>query len=194
MVLGSSHWMDLQLFTGRSSFLTCFLASTSTLYLRFVCVCVCVNSIGSAGQISFEKAIFDRFNTVVDTFDPTLTSEKLQVLNSLPFMRFHEVGLTGSSNALQEMENMRAWFRNIKHRVLSPNAKLSRIDDIMKSLHHSFIHIFKIDCEGCEVSFFKDLKRVATRDKPIFGQILVEFHRWGKKSTFCSWVKPFQLQ
>eukprot|EP00854_Cymbomonas_tetramitiformis_P021363 gene21363-25677_t len=46
----------------------------------------------------------------------------------------------------------------------------------MKLLGHPRIDVLKIDCEGCELSVFENLRRAAPQVLDDVGQILVEFH------------------
>ncbi|CAI5968279.1 unnamed protein product [Closterium sp. NIES-64] len=135
-----------------------------------------VYSIGSFGMYSFEKEMHEALHTMPYTFDPFLPPEKLKNMTSLPFLHFIEIGLSGSAS----LPAYRSKF---------PAKKFATLPELMGQFGHSYVDVFKIDCEGCEVEFIKDLgkeykntdKRLAVHGGKLpFGQILIEFHNMDK--------------
>ncbi|CAI5478741.1 unnamed protein product [Closterium sp. Yama58-4] len=135
-----------------------------------------VYSIGSFGMYSFEKEMHEALRTMPYTFDPFLPPEKLKVMTSLPFLHFIEIGLSGSAS----LPAYRSKF---------PAKKFATLPELMGQFGHSYVDVFKIDCEGCEVELIKDLgkeynstdKRLAVHGGKLpFGQILIEFHNMDK--------------
>lgn len=110
-------------------------------------------------EASFEQDIFALVGAISYTFDPTLPPHFTQIMKSLNFLHFFELGLTG----LEETSN------------------LKNISTIMAMLNHDYVDVLKIDCEGCEIAFLENL--ISTLGpyrkgnyRPLFGQILIEFH------------------
>ena len=118
---------------------------------------------------------------MVDTFDPTLTEGELQRMKGLKILRIHEIGLTGDKNTAKALKRLQKGIavkrKHLSSFSVSAGAKMMRFDQIMTSLGHSFVHILKVDCEGCEDAFIAHLKSISMREKPFFGQILIEIHR-----------------
>lgn len=128
-------------------------------------------SVGSNGEIEFESAIFNELNIESYTFDPTLTAANLEFVTKQRFIHFSEVGLTGEANVSKALESLSA------RTTLSPNATMMNIIEMMGIHKHNYVDVFKVDCEGCETSFIPNLKENSSRQKPLFGQLLIEFHR-----------------
>ncbi|CAI5462626.1 unnamed protein product [Closterium sp. Yama58-4] len=135
-----------------------------------------VYSIGSFGMYSFEKEMHQMLRTMPYTFDPFLPPAKRNIMASLPFLHFIEIGLSGSAS----LPAYRAKF---------PEKKFATLPEIMGQFGHNYVDVFKIDCEGCEVEWIKDLgklynntgKRLAVHGGKLpFGQILIEFHNMDK--------------
>lgn len=128
-------------------------------------------SVGCNAETQFEKAVFERYNITPYTFDPTLRQVDIDKLKSFHYMKFYEIGVTGAKDLEEELAVLKKSFR------VSSNAKMMTIQGIMESLNHSYVDVLKMDCEGCEESFVQTLPLFMTREKPLFGQFLVEFHR-----------------
>ncbi|GJP33994.1 hypothetical protein CLOM_g18478 [Closterium sp. NIES-68] len=134
-----------------------------------------VYSIGSFGMYSFEKEMHRMLRTKPYTFDPFLPPAKRAVMASLPFLHFLEIGLSGSAT----LPSYRSKF---------PEKTFSTLPEMMRQFGHTYVDVFKIDCEGCEVELLRDLgeeynntgKRLAVHGGKLpFGQILIEFHNMG---------------
>ncbi|CAI5499641.1 unnamed protein product, partial [Closterium sp. Naga37s-1] len=106
-----------------------------------------VYSIGSDGKDSFEEEIFSRFKSQIHVFDHTLTPRKKAKVERKKAYKFHPVGLAVSSNE---------------------SASLSSFKDLTTMLGHSFVDIFKVDCESCEYDVIPSILDGYTT--PPFGQ------------------------
>ncbi|CAI5500967.1 unnamed protein product [Closterium sp. Naga37s-1] len=112
-----------------------------------------VYSIGSDGKDSFEEEIFSRFKSRIHVFDHTLTPRKKAKVERKKAYKFHPIGLAVSSNE---------------------SASLSSFKDLTTMLGHSFVDIFKVDCESCEYDVIPSILDGYTT--PPFGQLLIEIH------------------
>lgn len=117
--------------------------------------------------------MYEKFNSEIHTFDPTLLDHEMQMVTVAQHIHFYEIGLSSSENPVTDLDLYRE-----KNYHLSSNAKFMKIDEIMKMLNHEFVDVFKLDCEGCEEKFIPFLANITTRNKPLFGQMLIEFHRY----------------
>ncbi|CAI7846125.1 unnamed protein product, partial [Closterium sp. NIES-53] len=132
-----------------------------------------VYSIGSFGMYSFEMEMHQMLRTMPYTFDPFLPPAKRNIMASLPFLHFIEIGLSGTASLPV-------------YRTKFPEKKFATLPEMMGQFGHNYVDVFKIDCEGCEVEWIKDLgklynntgKRLAVHGGKLpFGQILIEFHK-----------------
>ncbi|CAI5470225.1 unnamed protein product [Closterium sp. Yama58-4] len=112
-----------------------------------------VYSIGSDGKDSFEEEIYGRFKSQIHVFDHTLTPRKKAKVEHKKAYKFHPIGLAVSSNE---------------------SASLSSFKDLTSMLGHSFVDIFKVDCESCEYEVIPSILDGYTT--PPFGQLLIEIH------------------
>ena len=96
---------------------------------------------------------------------------QIDSMNDIPYINFHNVGLSGSKDVKKILQRLAG------HKVaLAPGAEFKGARDVMALLNHTFVDIFKIDCEGCELQLFSDLLRPDISKKPLFGQVQVEIH------------------
>jgi hypothetical protein len=127
-----------------------------------------VYSVGSSGNFMFEVALQEFLGNgsicQVHIFDFGDFREDAQQYADLN-IHYHQWGITGSYN---ETTN---WLQDA-YLESNVNHTLKTLEETMKVLGHSgqVIDIFKIDCEGCEWSTYKDWLTVDIR------QIQVELH------------------
>lgn len=117
-----------------------------------------VYSFGSNGDDQFESDILKKTSCDVFTFDPTLSLEKERMLSRSVRKNFRKVGLASYDGVME--------IGGIERKVQS-------LKTIMKDLNHMRIDILKMDIEGAEYDFFKELN---SSGFPDIGQILVEVH------------------
>ncbi|GJP33991.1 hypothetical protein CLOM_g18476 [Closterium sp. NIES-68] len=132
-----------------------------------------VYSIGSFGQYSFEESIYKILQVKPYTFDPFLTPNKLAVMKRVSILHFNEIGLSASVS----LKTYRDKF---------PGLKFMTLEGMMQKMNHTYVDVFKIDCEGCEEALLTELGAAnnnAAAQLTIhggtlpFGQILIEFHK-----------------
>jgi FkbM family methyltransferase len=138
-----------------------------------------VYSFGLGTDISFDRALIDRFGLVVHAFDPTPGSVAWLKQQPLPdnFI-LHEYGLASMDGTalFYPPENP----EHISHSMLAhaaPNREpiavpVYRISTITKSLGHERIDLLKMDVEGVEYEVIDDLLASTCNIR----QMLVEFH------------------
>lgn len=121
---------------------------------------------GSQGETSFEKGVFGLLGAKPHTFDPYLAPSQLQRVRGLPWVHFHEWGLGPKGGRTRRFD------------VATGRAgEVRGLEDSMRELGHEWVDVLKLDCEGCEGSFVAHLGRTTTRDRPLFGQLLMELHK-----------------
>jgi len=126
-----------------------------------------VYSVGSNGVFGFEKSINDLApNCEIHIFDPDDYSQKMKAAK-IPNSSFHVWGLKGSNAKI-----------NLTGKLKGRALDFKSLEETMKVLGHAgrAIHVFKIDCEGCEWSTYEDWLSQDVR------QILVETHGWNSRS------------
>jgi len=69
-------------------------------------------SIGSRGDTSFEKDLYDRLGAIVHTYDPTMLTPHRKGLAALPFLTFHDAGLSGRKYINTTRRVLPPQFRN----------------------------------------------------------------------------------
>ena len=121
-----------------------------------------VYSVGSNNDFSFEEAIQSEIgkHCEIHTFDPTDYSEKA---NEIGGIQYHTWGIDKENK-----KNRRNWiFKTLK--------------DTIEELGHigRTIDIFKIDCEGCELSSYRTWVNPGEVHNVILRQVLVEVHGKG---------------
>ncbi|GJP33992.1 hypothetical protein CLOM_g18477 [Closterium sp. NIES-68] len=131
-----------------------------------------VYSVGSFGMYSFEQSMYKILGAKPYTFDPFLNTNKREIMANLTCLHFNEIGLSGA-------KSLPAYKKS------SPDKKFSTLPDLMRQFGHTYVDVFKIDCEGCEEELVKDLgaahlntgnKLTLHGGRLPFGQILIEFH------------------
>ena len=140
-----------------------------------------IYSVGSNGQFGFEAALLDIApNCEIHIFDPLDYSSVMKAKGVKG--HFHSWGLTSSAKfASMQMEaqmnsshsdNMTESLRLKNHTQYN----FKDIVEIRRLLNHTHrtIHLFKIDCEGCEWESYLDWLPLDIR------QIQVETHLWNR--------------
>ncbi|CAI5970831.1 unnamed protein product [Closterium sp. NIES-64] len=132
-----------------------------------------VYSIGSFGQYDFEDAIYKILHVQPHTFDPFLHPSTAAHMQTVPSLIFHPIGLSANSS----IEYNRQKFSG---------AEFMTLGGIMQLLNHTYVDIFKIDCEGCEeamIAEFGEANGNVSAQLSLhggtlpFGQILIEIHQ-----------------
>ncbi|CAI7857806.1 unnamed protein product [Closterium sp. NIES-53] len=132
-----------------------------------------VYSIGCHGQYSFEDSIYKLLHVQSHTFDPFLTPETSARMQKVSSLIFHPIGL--SANSVLQV-----------YLTKFPNMQFKTLGGIMEMLNHTYVDVFKIDCEGCEEALITEIGAAngnAAAQLTVhggtlpFGQILVEFHK-----------------
>jgi FkbM family methyltransferase len=139
-------------------------------------------SFGIGEDISFDRAVSERFGCMVMCFDPTpnsinwFSNQSADLVNNL---KLYEYGLSDKTH------NAKFFLPKNKEHVSGSfilqdavdlndyvNVELKSIGDICSELNIRHIDVLKMDIEGAEYNVLKDLMI-----NDIFvGQILVEFH------------------
>eukprot|EP00897_Mesotaenium_endlicherianum_P006366 jgi/Mesen1/5758/ME000292S04841 len=151
-----------------------------------------VYSVGSQGESSFEADLFALTGAVSHTFDPTLTAGQITDMRARPHLKFHDLGFTGrdESGGVRQVGGLPLPWGG-----LPEGARVRRVGAVMRALGHAYVDVLKIDCELCELGVLADVlqqQREREREReqqgegegrggvsplrPLFGQILVEFH------------------
>lgn len=141
-----------------------------------------IMSFGIGEDISFDRAISDRFNCKVHCFDPTPKSIgwfRKQSPETVKNLKFYEYGLSKKSGKtkffLPKNKNYISGS-NILFNSLDENdyvnVNLKNITDICVDLKIKKIDVLKMDIEGSEYEVIESL----ISSNIFIGQILVEFH------------------
>ncbi|GJP43958.1 hypothetical protein CLOM_g3357 [Closterium sp. NIES-68] len=136
-----------------------------------------VYSIGSHGLYDFEEQFAQAHPSAIFTFDPFLNPFVEYKMRALPFLQFRAVGLSGEASL-------------DKYKSKYPTKLFATLARLLALMNHSYVDVFKIDCEGCELEVIKDMTALYGGPQPAklaihggslpFGQILMEFHNLNK--------------
>ncbi|CAI5518624.1 unnamed protein product, partial [Closterium sp. Naga37s-1] len=135
-----------------------------------------VYSIGSRGSYDFEEDFARAHAGAIFTFDPFLKPAVEEQMRDLPFLHFRAIGLSGEAD-LQT------------YRRKNPTKLFVTLPRMLALMNHTYVDVFKIDCEGCELEVIKDMTasygsepaKLAIHGGALpFGQILMEFHHLHK--------------
>jgi FkbM family methyltransferase len=138
-------------------------------------------SFGVGRDISFERAIIERYGLSVHAFDPTPLSLAWARSQDLPpEFHLHELGIAGYDGNARFHPPSKAKFESFslvrRSGVGQPiEAPVRRFKTLTQMLGHTCVDIVKLDIEGAEYDVLRDV----LKSKVPIGQILVEFHhRW----------------
>ncbi len=138
-----------------------------------------VYSFGVGEDASFDTALIDQYNLVVQAFDPTPKSiewVKNQGFSGNFVMHSYGIAAFDGTVSFNPPENP----DHVSHTVLDrPSTQtkaisvpVKRLRTIMQELGHTHIDILKMDIEGAEYDVIQDLYSSDIRPE----QVLVEFH------------------
>jgi hypothetical protein len=121
-----------------------------------------VYSVGSNGDASFEAAVRDKIGCEIHVFD---FGDYAEVVGKRSNATYHQWGIDGKSRVVKGRRGETNVFKTLKQTV--------------EELGHEgrVIDIFKIDCEGCELTSFKSWFEANVT----LQQILVEVHSSSEK-------------
>lgn len=138
-----------------------------------------VYSFGIGEDVTFDRALIERFGLTVHAFDPTPRSLRWVGQQALPAgLIVHRYGLADRDESLDFFPPVNP--AHVSHTILgSPSTAkqaisvpMKRLDTIMRELGHRRVDVLKLDIEGAEYGVIEDLLRSGARP----GQLLVEFH------------------
>lgn len=136
--------------------------------LRTIDDCL-VYSVGSFGKFGFEEKLLEIApNCEVHIFDPADYTASMQ--DTRINASYHAWGLASTSKFAADVKNLKSKNRD--------SIMFKDINEIRRLLNHESrtIHVFKIDCEGCEWETYLDWLYLDIR------QVQVETHGWNKGS------------
>lgn len=140
-----------------------------------------VYSFGVGRDISFERAMIERFGLTVHAFDPTPLALEWLKSQQLP-QRFHlhELGVASYDGYARFQPPTKAKFESFSMLRASGqgapiDAPVRRFRTLAAMLGHARVDVLKMDIEGAEYTVLRDIAPSGVA----IGQILVEFHhRW----------------
>jgi FkbM family methyltransferase len=138
-------------------------------------------TLGVGRDISFERAMIERYGLTVHAFDPTPLALSWAKSQELPVnFHLHELGIAPYDGVARFQPPSKLKFESfsmvrssgVGHPIHAPVRRLSTLAEM---LGHTRVDILKMDVEGAEYEILPDIL-----GSPItVGQILVEFHhRW----------------
>ena len=134
---------------------------------------------GIGTDISFDRALIEKFSCTVHAFDPTPRSiEWLKGQQLPPEFKYYEWGLADYDGTAEF--HIPKNPSHISHSMVtsqvtleeSMQVQVNRIESIMHQLGHDKIDLLKIDIEGAEYPVIEDL--LAGNQRPSL--LLIEFH------------------
>lgn len=138
-----------------------------------------VYSIGSKGEVSFEKGVVAQTKCSCHTFDPTLTEEQKRAVLAVPGVQFHNVGLGAADGTLEIEEEGSGKKGRRLHWVQKTKASypVKTLTSLMADLGHQWVDVLKVDIEGGEWDVFRGLMAEGMRTP--FTQLQIELHFLG---------------
>ena len=121
-----------------------------------------IYSAGVGEDISFDLALINKYNVTIHAFDPTPSS--IEYINkNIKTKNFimHPFGFYNKDCILKFYQPINKNY--ISHSIFNKgggstiNVKMKKIVSVMKELGHNNIDLLKIDIEGAEYDFIKDM-------------------------------------
>lgn len=135
-----------------------------------------VFSVGVGNDITFDRAMIERFGCVLHAFDPTPRCLEWIASQSLPHQfHFHPLGLAnydGIARFSLPPSNVVSFKMNAGQGQSEVECPVRRLSTLMSDVQVSRIDLLKIDIEGAEYDIIDDVLRL----NPLPRQLLVEFH------------------
>jgi FkbM family methyltransferase len=138
-------------------------------------------SFGVGRDISFERAIIERYGLTVHAFDPTPLSLRWARSQYLPpGFHLHELGIAAHDGTARFNPPTKSKFESFSLVRTSGlgepiEAPVLRFETLTHMLGHARVDLVKLDIEGAEYEVLSDVLESNVQ----VGQILVEFHhRW----------------
>jgi len=136
-----------------------------------------IYSAGVGEDISFDLALIDKYNVFIHAFDPTPSSIDY-INNNINTKHFimHNYGLYDKDCKMKFYLPRNKKY--ISHSIYDKGGEgaievnMRKITSIMDELGHTHIDLLKIDIEGAEYDFIKDM----IKNKIYPSQLLIEFH------------------
>ncbi|GJP71661.1 hypothetical protein CLOP_g2474 [Closterium sp. NIES-67] len=147
-----------------------------------------VYSVGSNEQFAFEQGMAESVRTKAFTFDPFISAAQQAHMRSLPFLHFHAIGVAGEESL-------------VYYHKQNPTYDFRTLAQLMAFLNHSYVDVLKIDCEGCEVAFVRDIARAYGSEPAAlasnggvlpFGQVLMELHQITNTKVMLALLYTFE--
>jgi hypothetical protein len=146
-----------------------------------------VYSFGSKGEVSFELGVtFKLPNCEIHIFDPTLTPEQKDVVDTVPRAVFHDFGI-GTKNGDISITRHLSWIQKTKN-----SYPVKTLSTIMNELGHKWIDVLKVDIEGGEWEVF-DALFSSFSTVPV-GQMQIELHFLGDIQPVLDFFTSTQLR
>eukprot|EP00884_Botryococcus_braunii_P008611 jgi/Botrbrau1/17751/Bobra.0127s0011.2 len=128
-----------------------------------------VYSVGSNGDVSFERGILAKTHCEVHVFDPTLTPQQKAEVEKVPELHLHEYGLAANDSYVDLSGDVSKTLGKIV-----AGFETKSLNTILKELGHTWIDVLKIDIEGFE---WEVLESLLDQPGPLpFTQLQVEYH------------------
>lgn len=149
-----------------------------TVVPRLLCADSIVYSVGIGSDISFDRAMIERFGCRIDAFDPTpMACDWIARQVLPPQFRFHAIGLADKDETVGFALPLQEGWDSFSLPAQGSTEELvqcpvRRLETLMGDLGHDRIDLLKMDIEGFEYGVIDDI--LAGPIRPVQWQI--EFH------------------